>query len=91
MMKHLRGLSVLCLILMAVLLGSVAQAQVIDRTLLGQSAQKLTIAIGGFAPFTMDGQDLGKLGASVLDADLKFTTIFDVMEAAILPFDPATV
>ena len=68
-----------------------AQAQVIDRTLLGQSAQKLTIAIGGFAPFTLGSEDLGKLGASVLNADLKFTTVFDVMEGSILPFDPTTV
>ncbi len=66
-------------------------AQVIDRTLLGQSAQKLTMAIAGFAPFTMGNEDLGKLGASVLDADLKFTNVFDVMEPSILPFDPAGV
>ena len=87
MMKCRQGFAILCA---AVLVASAVQAQVIDRTLLGQSAQKLTIAIGGFAPFTMDGQDLGKLGAGVLDADLKFTTIFDVMEGAILPFDPTT-
>jgi len=31
------------------------------------------------------------LKAAVLANDLKFSTVFDVMEAAILPFDPGTV
>jgi TolB protein len=66
-------------------------AQVIDRELRERVAQKFTIAVGGFAPFPMNGEDLGKLGASVLSSDLKFTTIFDVMEGSILPFDPATI
>ena len=39
----------------------------------------------------MNGEDLGKLGASVLSNDLKFSTLFDVMEGAILPFDPAAI
>lgn len=68
-----------------------AQAQVIDRELRERVVQKFTIAIGGFAPFAMNGDDLGKLGASVLASDLKFTTVFDVMESGILPFDPTTV
>jgi len=53
---------------------------VIDRELRERIAQKFTIAIGGFAPFPMNGEDFGKLGASVLSSDLKFTTVFDVME-----------
>ncbi len=68
-----------------------AQGQVIERELRDKIAPKITIAIAGFASLSIDGQDVGKLGASVLAADLKFTTIFDVMDAATLPFDPATV
>jgi len=67
------------------------RAQVIDRELRERVSQKFTIAVGGFAPFPMNGEDLGKLGASVLSGDLKFTTIFDVMDGSILPFDPATI
>ena len=67
------------------------RAQVIDRELRERVSQKFTIAVGGFAPFPVNGEDLGKLGASVLSSDLKFTTIFDVMEGSILPFDPATI
>jgi TolB protein len=66
-------------------------AQVIERELRERVAPKFTIAIGGFASFAMNGEDVGKLGATVLANDLKFTTIFDVMEPAVLPFDPATV
>ena len=72
-------------------LSAAARAQVIDRELRERVAQKFTIAIGGFAPFPMNGEDFGKLGASVLSGDLKFTTVFDVMEGGILPFDPTTI
>ena len=72
-------------------LASEGRPQVIDRELRERMTQKFPIAIGGFAPFAMGGEDLGKLGASVLTADLKFTTIFDVMDGAILPFDPTTI
>jgi TolB protein len=68
-----------------------ARAQVIQRELREQVASKITIAIAGFAPFAMNGQDLGKLGVSVLANDLHFSTIFDVMDPATLPFDPTTV
>jgi TolB protein len=68
-----------------------ARGQVIDRELREKVVPKITIAIAGFAPFTLNGQDLGKLGASVLAADLRFSTVFDVLEPEILPFDPATV
>ncbi len=68
-----------------------ASGQVIERELRERIVQKFPIAIGGFAPFSLNGDDLGKLGASVLANDLKFTTLFDVMEAAILPFDPTTI
>jgi TolB protein len=70
---------------------SAGETQVIDRELRERVASKFTIAIGGFAAFSMNGEDLGKLGAAVLADDLKFTTVFDIMEAAILPFDPGTV
>lgn len=68
-----------------------ARGQVIERELRERQVPKITIAIAGFAPFSMNNQDLGKLGASVLTNDLKFTTIFDVMDPAMLPFNPTTV
>jgi TolB protein len=70
---------------------SVAEPQIIERELRERVASKFTIAIGGFASFSMGGDDLGKLGAAVLVDDLKFATVFDVMEGSILPFDPRTV
>ncbi len=89
-----RRLWVVCAAVLAVVSGAVVQdasGQVIERELRERIAQKFPIAIGGFAPFSMNGDDLGKLGASVLANDLKFTTVFDVMEASILPFDPTTI
>ncbi len=68
-----------------------ARAQVIERELRERVTPKITIAIAGFASFTANGQDLGKLGASVLTYDLRFSTIFDVMDPATLPFNPTTV
>ena len=68
-----------------------ASGQVIERELRERQVPKITIAIAGFAPFSMNSHDLGKLGASVLTNDLKFTTIFYVMDPATLPFDPTTV
>jgi len=70
---------------------SSGHTQVIDRELRERGFQKFTIAIGGFTSFAMNGEDLGKAGASVLSNDLKFTTVFDVMDAATLPFDPTTI
>ena len=68
-----------------------ARGQVIERELRERVVPRITIAIAGFAPLSMNGEDLGKLGESVLAADLRFTTIFDVMDPATLPFDPRTV
>jgi TolB protein len=65
-----------------------ARAQVIERELRERVVPRITIAVAGFAPFAMNGEDLGKLGASVLTADLRFSTVFDVMDPATLPFDP---
>ncbi len=65
--------------------------QVIERELRERLVPKITIAIAGFAPFTMNGEDLGRVGTTVLSADLRFTNIFDVMDPATLPFDPKTV
>jgi TolB protein len=70
---------------------SVAEPQIIERELRERVTSKFTIAIGGFASFSMSGDDLGKLGAAVLADDLKFATVFDVMEESILPFDPRAV
>lgn len=80
----------LCLFLLGGLAPG-AEGQVIQRELRERQVSKITIAIAGFASFSLNNQDLGKLGASVLTNDLKFTTIFDVMDPATLPFDPATV
>lgn len=80
--------AVLCTVLA---LASPGGAQVIERELRERVAPKITLAIGGFASFVMSGEDFGKLGATVLANDLRFTTIFDVMEASVLPFDPAAV
>ncbi len=68
-----------------------ARAQVIQRELRERVVPKVTLAIAGFGPFVEQGQDLGKLGASILAGDLTFTTVFDVMDSATLPFDPRTV
>ncbi|MBI2458626.1 MAG: Tol-Pal system beta propeller repeat protein TolB [candidate division NC10 bacterium] len=82
-----------CWVLPAVLAGfaSGARGQVIERELRERVVPRITIAIAGFAPLSMNGEDLGKLGESVLAADLRFTTIFDVMDPGTLPFDPRTV
>jgi TolB protein len=79
------------MVVAAALLPSAARGQVITRELREQAAPRITIAIAGFASFVLNGEDLGKLGGSILTADLRFTTVFDVMEPAILPFDPASV
>ncbi len=71
-------------------LTEVASAQVIDRELRERVAPKITIAIAGFAPTDLGGEDVGKLGEAVLAADLKFSTIFDVIDSGMLPFDPKT-
>jgi TolB protein len=72
-------------------LPSNVRAQVIERELRERVVPRITIAVAGFAPFAMNGEDLGKLGGSVLTGDLRFTTIFDVMDPAMLPFDPKSV
>lgn len=72
-------------------MGPDARAQVIERELRERMVPKFTIAIVGFAPFSMNGEDLGKLGSTVLTADLRFSTVFDVMEGTILPFEPTSV
>jgi TolB protein len=70
---------------------SLGEAQVIDRELRERVGQKITIALAGFAAHEVGGEDLGKLGESVLGADLKFSNIFDLMNGGMLPFDPKTV
>ena len=68
-----------------------ARAAIINRTLRGEPTTQLTIALGGFAPAYVQEVDLGTLGAAVLTADLRFTTVFDVMDPTQLPFAPPTV
>jgi TolB protein len=91
MMRQFRW-GALC-VLLIVLLGVPwsAPGQVIERELRERVAPRITIAIAGFASFVLNGEDLGRLGASVLAADLRFTTVFDVMDPGTLPFNPATV
>ncbi|MBI4571823.1 MAG: Tol-Pal system beta propeller repeat protein TolB [candidate division NC10 bacterium] len=82
----------ICILLLAVTgWPSGARGQVIERELRERVVPKIPIAVAGFAPFAMNGEDLGRLGATVLAADLRFTNIFDVMDPATLPFDPKTV
>jgi len=72
-------------------LGESVRGQVIERELRERILPRISIAIGGFAPVSVDGEDLGNTGASVLTADLRFTTIFDVMDPQMLPFEPKSV
>jgi TolB protein len=72
-------------------LASAVRAQAPEIVITGKSVPKITIAIAGFAPFLLGGDDLGKQGSAVLAADLKFTTVFDLMEGSILPFEPTSV
>ncbi len=91
-MRHRSQWIALGLVLVGLMvLPSNLQAQVIERELRERVIPKITIAVAGFASFPMNGEDLGKLGASVLTADLRFTTIFDVMDPGTLPFDPRSV
>lgn len=91
-MRQRRGWArvVAALIVLAALV-TTAWAQVIDRELRERVVQKITIALAGFGPFALNGEDLGKLGASVLAADLRFTTVFDVIDPPALPFEPRSV
>jgi TolB protein len=91
MMRRLPWVAVGLILVSLGTLPSSARAQVIERELRERVVPRITIAVAGFAPFAMNGEDLGKLGASVLTADLHFTTIFDVMDPATLPFDPKSV
>ena len=84
------GIALAAILTSLTLLGR-GDAQVIERELRERAVAKITIALAGFAPFQLNGGDAGKLANDILTADLKFTTVFDVMEPAILPFDPRTV
>jgi len=90
MRRRVCGALTLALLLLAGL-PRLGEGQVIERELRDKVVSKITIAIAGFAPFTMNGEDLGRLGTSILTADLRFSTVFDVMDPATLPFDTKTV
>lgn len=91
MRGRLQGVALGLMLVSLGVLPSNVRAQVIERELRERVVPRITIAVAGFAPFAMNGEDLGKLGGSVLTGDLRFTTIFDVMDPAMLPFDPKSV
>jgi TolB protein len=91
MMRKIRWNFPIALLLIVALLPSAARGQVIERELRERVTPRITIAIAGFAPYVLNGEDVGKLGASILTADLRFTTVFDVMDPGILPFHPPSV
>lgn len=91
MMRRVRWDSVWIMLLFVTLLPSAARGQVIERELRERVTPRITIAIAGFASSVLNGEDLGRLGGSILTADLRFTTVIDVMDPAILPFHPASV
>jgi TolB protein len=90
-MRKIRWNPVCVMLLTAALLPSGARGQVIERELRERVTPRITIAIAGFASFTLNGEDLGRVGGSILAADLRFSTIFDVMDPASLPFSPSSV
>ncbi|HTU00246.1 MAG TPA: hypothetical protein VMG58_00470, partial [Candidatus Sulfotelmatobacter sp.] len=73
------GIALAAILTSLTLLGR-GDAQVIERELRERAVAKITIALAGFAPFQLNGGDAGKLANDILTADLKFTTVFDVME-----------
>lgn len=91
MIQKMRWITAAAVLVVLAGILSTARAQVIERELRERVAPKIAIAVAGFAPFALNGEDLGRLGASVLAADLRFTTVFDVMDPAMLPFEPRSV
>jgi TolB protein len=91
MIQKMRWITAAAVLVVLAGILSTARAQVIERELRERVAPKISIAVAGFAPFALNGEDLGRLGASVLAADLRFTTVFDVMDPAMLPFEPRSV
>jgi len=58
-----------------------------------EQPQKISIAVVGFQPFRLmpTSGDLAKTAAAVLDADLKNSSIFDVLDPSFLPFEPSKI
>lgn len=56
-----------------------------------EEPQKISIAIAGFPPLEAGGEDLARLAASVLEADLKTSGIFDVLDPSFLPIEPSQI
>lgn len=54
--------------------------------------ERISIALAGFPALKApSGEDLGRTAASVLEADLKNSSIFDVLDPSYLPFNPGEV
>lgn len=66
-----------------------AHAQV-DITVTRTMVQRISLAIVGFPPFRLraGGEDLAAQTQKILVEDLNFSTIFDVLPASFLPFEP---
>ena len=56
-------------------------------------APRIPLALVGFPPFRLSpgGEDLAEAASTILRADLTFSRIFDLVDPALLPFDPRTI
>lgn len=85
---HRRGFLILVVLLSGLLPASVS-AQV-DITVTRTLVQKIPIAVVGLQSFrwAARGPDLAAEAQSILMSDLEFSTIFEVLPPAFLPFEP---
>lgn len=89
-MNRLRGIFPVLLVLSGVFLAARASAQV-DITVTRSVIRKIPIAVVGLRPSGSRESDLAGSAQTVLVDDLEFSTIFEVMPPAFLPFEPREV